>query len=122
MISKIFQKWISKVSKLGSALPAIWFAGFLFFYFRAWHYLGRPPQPNINDPKLLPFNDHHRALVLLSFPLVATVMIVPLIWIIQKRLLRMSIRKEITTFVIGWALICSSLLIPSGRVVEWFLD
>jgi hypothetical protein len=34
----------------------------------------------------------------------------------------MPIRKDVATYMAGWALIAATFLIPGVRLVEWFLD
>jgi len=99
-----------------------WLLGVLSLYFRARIYLGHWPQPSINDPKLLPFEVHHSVFALTLFPLMATILTIPVIWVFQKRILRMPIRNEVLTFVTGWIFIVGAFLLPGVKVVEWFLD
>ncbi|MCC7440656.1 MAG: hypothetical protein IT285_03420 [Bdellovibrionales bacterium] len=113
---------MARLARWGSALPLFWFLGIITLYLRARAHLGHWPHPSIDDPKLLPFEVHHFVLAFAFYPLIATLVALPMLWFFQKRYLRMPIRKNVAGYLTGWALIAATFLIPGVRLVEWFLD
>lgn len=110
------------VSRIGSALPLIWLFGVSSLYLRARIYLGHWPQPSISDPKLLPFEIHHWVFMMAVYPLFATIVALPIVWLVQRRVFRTLVRSHVIAYMSGWLLLGIAFSIPGFNFVKWFLD
>ena len=97
MAASVSRRWIERVSKIGGVVPLVWFAGVWILYFRARNYLGHWPRPSLDDPKLLPFEFHHGILAMAIFPLVATLVAMPLVWLVQRQVSGRTFRSHMTS-------------------------
>ena len=123
MMRRIFLKeYLGNILFVVGVLPLFWFVGVFLFYIRARTYLGFWPNSHIPDPKSLPFELHHWIFMILVFPVLLSILIVPVLWFIKFKTTRIHIRNEVLPYLLGWALVACTMMIPGTDFITWFLD
>lgn len=109
-------------SRIASFLPLLWVIAVFVFYLRARMFLGYWPVPTSPDPKVLPFEFHHWALMAAVFPIAWTIFLLPISWLIRFKQIRLLVHREIAPFLVGWAIVAVVMGSSGKNFIAWFLD